>query len=161
MKVKLLAVSGIIAALYIVVTLAILPFGFTNVQFRVSEIFNHLVVFNPRYAIGVVAGVALSNLLLSELGPIDLIFGVGQSVLALSLTILFSRYTSSILARMVFNTFIFTVTMFLIAWELQIVLQLPFLLTWLYTAAGEFAVMAIGIPIMRAMNKRLHFSTLI
>lgn len=161
MKVKLLAVSGIIAALYIVVTLAILPFGFTNVQFRVSEIFNHLVVFNPRYAVGVVAGVALSNLLLSELGPIDLIFGVGQSVLALSLTILFSRYTSSILARMMFNTFIFTVTMFLIAWELQIVLQLPFLLTWLYTAAGEFAVMAIGIPIMRAMNKRLHFSTLI
>lgn len=161
MKVKLLAVSGIIAALYIVVTLAILPFGFTNVQFRVSEIFNHLVVFNPRYAVGVVAGVALSNLLLSELGPIDLIFGVGQSVLALSLTILFSRYTSSILARMVFNTFIFTVTMFLIAWELHIVLQFPFLLTWLYTAAGEFAVMAIGIPIMRAMNKRLHFSALI
>lgn len=161
MKVKLLAVSGIIAALYIVVTLAILPFGFTNIQFRVSEIFNHLVVFNPRYAVGVVAGVALSNLLLSELGPIDLIFGVGQSVLALSLTILFSRYTSSILARMVFNTFIFTVTMFLIAWELHIVLQFPFLLTWLYTAAGEFAVMAIGIPVMRAMNKRLHFSTLI
>lgn len=161
MKVKTLAVSGIIAGLYTAVTLAILPFGFTNVQFRVSEIFNHLVVFNPRYIFGIVTGVFVSNLLLSELGPIDLVFGVGQSILALSLTILFCRFTSNIYARMIFNTFIFTVTMFLIAWELNIVLKLPFLLTWLYVAAGEFAVMLIGIPIMQALNKRLRFSKMI
>ncbi|MGE7544536.1 QueT transporter family protein [Sporosarcina newyorkensis] len=161
MNVKTLAISGIIAALYTAVTLAILPFGFTNVQFRVSEIFNHLVVFNPRYIFGVVVGVFVSNLLLSELGPIDLVFGVGQSVLALSLTILFSRFTTNLLARMIFNTFIFTTTMFLIAWELNIVLHLPFLLTWLYVAIGECAVMIIGIPIMQALNKRLQFEKLI
>lgn len=161
MNVKTLAISGIIAALYTAITLAILPFGFTNIQFRVSEMFNHLVVFNPRYIFGIVVGVFVSNLLLSELGPIDLVFGVGQSVLALSLTILFCRYVSNMMARMVFNTFIFTATMFLIAWELNIVLHLPFLLTWLYVAIGELAVMAIGIPVMKALNKRLNFAKLI
>lgn len=161
MNVKTLAISGIIAALYTAITLAILPFGFTNIQFRVSEMFNHLVVFNPRYIFGIVVGVFVSNLLLSELGPIDLVFGVGQSILALSLTILFCRFVSNIMARMVFNTFIFTATMFLIAWELNIVLHLPFLLTWLYVAIGELAVMAIGIPVMKALNKRLNFAKLI
>ncbi|WP_301107571.1 QueT transporter family protein [Sporosarcina sp.] len=161
MNVKTLAISGIIAALYTAITLAILPFGFTNIQFRISEMFNHLVVFNPRYIFGIVVGVFVSNLLLSELGPIDLVFGVGQSIIALSLTILFCRYVSNTMARMVFNTFIFTTTMFLIAWELNIVLHLPFLLTWLYVAIGEFAVMAIGIPVMKALNKRLNFARLI
>lgn len=48
MKVKFLATTGIIAALYIAVTMLVAPFGFTEVQFRISEMFNHLVAFNPR-----------------------------------------------------------------------------------------------------------------
>ncbi len=62
MKIKFLAASGIIAALYIAVTLLVAPFGFTEVQFRVSEIFNHLVAFNPRFAVGIILGVFISNL---------------------------------------------------------------------------------------------------
>ena len=42
MKVKTMATSGIIAALYVAVSLLVAPFGFTNVQFRISEMFNHL-----------------------------------------------------------------------------------------------------------------------
>ena len=80
MKVKTMATSGIIAALYVAVTFLIAPFGFTNIQFRLSEMFNHLVVFNKKYIVGVVLGVFIANLLFSELGPIDLVFGVGQSV---------------------------------------------------------------------------------
>lgn len=49
MKVKFLATTGIIAALYIAVTMLVAPFGFTEVQFRISEMFNHLVAFNPRF----------------------------------------------------------------------------------------------------------------
>lgn len=62
MKIKFLAASGIIAALYIAVTMLVAPFGFTEVQFRVSEIFNHLVAFNPRFAVGIIIGVLISNL---------------------------------------------------------------------------------------------------
>ena len=62
---------------------------------------------------------------------------------------------------MFFNTLVFTFTMFIIAWELNIALEFPFLLTWFFVAVSEFVVMAVGIPIMVALNKRLNFSKLI
>ena len=61
MKVKTMATSGIIAALYVAVTFLIAPFGFTLVQFRISEMFNHLVVFNKKYIFGIVIGVFVAN----------------------------------------------------------------------------------------------------
>ena len=137
------------------------PFGFTNIQFRVSEMFNHLVVFNKKYFIGIVIGVFFSNLFFSSLGVYDLLFGVGQSVLALSMTILIARFVKNIWARMIVNTIVFTATMFLIAIELNIVLGLPFWFTYLTTAVGEFVVMAVGMPIMHALNKRIDFKNLI
>lgn len=161
MKVKMMATSGIIAALYVAVTFLIAPFGFTNIQFRLSEMFNHLVVFNKKYIVGVVLGVFIANMFFSELGPIDLVFGVGQSVLALSITILSAKFIDGLYRRMFFNTIVFTFTMFLIAWELNIALEFPFLLTWLFVAVGEFVVMAVGIPVMAALDKRLNFSKLI
>lgn len=161
MNIKMISVSGIIAALYVAVTLLIIPFGFTNVQFRVPEIFNHLVVFNKKYIYGIVLGVFVTNMLWSELGPIDLIFGVGHSIIALSITIFSARFISGLVKRMIFNTLVFTFTMFIIAFELNLVLGFPFLFTWLTVATGEFVVMAIGIPVMMALNKRLNFKQFI
>ncbi|PQD94769.1 hypothetical protein CYL18_12435 [Pradoshia eiseniae] len=161
MKIRTLAVNGVLAALYIAVTMIIQPFGFTNIQFRVPEMFNHLVVFNKKYFIGIVIGVFFSNLFFSSLGVYDLLFGVGQSVLALSITIIIARFVKNIWARMIVNTIVFTATMFIIAIELSIVLGVPFWLTYLTTAIGEFVVMAVGMPIMHALNKRIDFKNLI
>ncbi|MEK5040194.1 QueT transporter family protein [Sporosarcina sp. FSL K6-3457] len=160
MKVKTLATSGIIAALYVAVTLLVAPFGFTNVQFRISEMFNHLVVFNKKFIFAIVLGVFVANLF-SPLGLYDLVFGVAQSLIALSITIFSAKFISGILKRMLFNTVVFTFLMCIIALELNLALELPFLLTWLTVAAGEFVVMAVGIPIMLALNKRLNFEKLI
>ena len=160
MKTKSLAVSAIIAALYVAVSMLIAPFGFTNVQFRISEMFNHLVVFNKKYMIGIVLGVVVTNLF-SPLGTYDLVFGVGQSILALSITIFSVRFIKGQLSRMIFNTIVFTITMFIIAIELNLALNLPFLFTWLTVAVGEFVVMAVGIPVISALNKRIHFGRLI
>lgn len=160
MKIKTLATSGIIAAMYVAVTLLVAPFGFTNVQFRLSEMFNHLVVFNKKFIFAIVLGVFVANLF-SPLGLYDLVFGVGQSLLALTITILSAKFLSGIFKRMLFNTAIFTFLMCIIAFELNLALELPFLITWLTIAVGEFVVMAIGIPIMLALNKRLNFEKLI
>ncbi|GER66007.1 membrane protein [Weizmannia acidilactici] len=161
MKLRTLAVNGILAALYIAVTFFIQPFGFTNVQFRISEMFNHLVVFNKKYMIGIVLGVFLANLFFSPMVAYDLIFGTGQSIIALLITIFSTSFIKGIWARMMFNTAVFTVTMFMIAWELNLAFHYPFFLTWLATAAGEFAVMLVGAPIMYAINKRVRFEKLI
>lgn len=160
MKVKQMATSGIIAALYVAVSLLIAPFGFTNIQFRVSEMFNHLVVFDKKYIFGIVLGVFIANLF-SPLGVVDLIFGVGHSIIALTITIFSAKFISGVTKRMIFNTIVFTVTMFIIAFELNLVLGLPFLFTWVTVAAGEFIVMAVGIPVMIALNSRLNFKKMI
>lgn len=160
MKVKFLTTSGIIAALYIAITLLVAPFGFTEVQFRLSEMFNHLVAFNPRFAFGIIIGVFISNLF-SPNGIIDLYFGVAHSMLTLGLFILICKFVKNIWARLVINTLLFTCTMFIIAFELNIALELPFFWTWLTVAAGEFVVLAVGAPIMYTLNKRLNFKNLI
>ncbi len=160
MKTKTIAISGIIAALYVAVSLLVAPFGFTAVQFRVSEMFNHLIVFNKKYFFGIVLGVFVTNIF-SPLGLYDLTFGVAHSIITLSLTILASKYIKGNLGRMIFNTIMFTFTMFIIAFELNLALDLPFFYTWLTVAAGEFVVLAVGIPIILALNKRLNFKSLI
>ncbi|MBU5213325.1 MULTISPECIES: QueT transporter family protein [Heyndrickxia] len=157
MKVKTLVGNGIVAALYIAVSFIIQPFGFTNIQFRVSEIFNHLVVFNKKYMIGIVLGVFLTNLFFSPMRAYDLVFGVGQSIIALLITIIISKFIKNIWGRMIVNTIVFTITMFLIAIELHLAFDLPFTITWVTTAIGEFVVMAIGAPIMYYLNKRVNF----
>ncbi|MFJ3391114.1 MULTISPECIES: QueT transporter family protein [Lysinibacillus] len=160
MKVKFLTTSGIIAALYIAITLLVAPFGFTEVQFRISEMFNHLVAFNPRFTFGIIIGVFISNLF-SPNGIIDLYFGVAHSMITLGLFILICKFVKNIWARLVINTLLFTCTMFIIAFELNIALELPFFWAWLTVAAGEFVVLAVGAPIMYTLNKRLNFKNLI
>ncbi|GGA78171.1 QueT transporter family protein [Ornithinibacillus halotolerans] len=161
MKAKTLVVNALVAALYIAVTALVAPFGFTNIQFRISEIFNHLVVFNKKYFFGIVVGVFLSNLLLSPF-KLDLIFGVAHSAISLGIVILAGRYIKDIWALLVINTLVFTFNMFIIAWEIKIIEpDTPFFLVWLTTAVGEFGVLAIGIPIMYALNKRINFNKLI
>jgi uncharacterized membrane protein len=160
-NVKGIVVNGIIAALYIAVSALIQPFGFTQIQFRVSEMFNHLIVFNKKYIFGIILGVFLTNLLFSPMKAYDLIFGVGQSVIALLITIACARFIKGIWARMVVNTLVFTFTMFLIALELHLAFGLPFMFTWLTTAIGEFIVMAIGMPVMYVINKRVHFEKMV
>ncbi|HEY9570171.1 MAG TPA: QueT transporter family protein, partial [Metalysinibacillus sp.] len=91
MKIKLLAVNATVAALYVALALAVKPIAFGELQFRIPEIFNHLIAFNPLFMPGVILGVFISNLG-SELGPIDLAFGVGHSVITLGLAIIIFKF---------------------------------------------------------------------
>jgi len=154
MKIRTITINGIIAALYIAITAVIQPIAFSNIQFRIPEIFNHLVVFNKKYFFGVVIGVFLSNLFFSTLLPYDLIFGVAHTVISLSITILLSRFIKNVWGRMLANSFVFSIMIFIVAYELKLAIGVPFWETWLLTAIGEFTVMVIGMPIMNAIFKR-------
>ncbi|WP_080848551.1 QueT transporter family protein [Cytobacillus gottheilii] len=158
MNSKNLVLNGIIAALYIAVTMLIQPFGFTAIQFRVSELFNHLIVFNKKFLYGIVLGVFLTNLLFSPMKGYDLIFGTGHSLLSLLITIFICKYVKNIWARLAINTIVFTLMMWLIALELKLAFGLPFLETYYTTAAGEFIVLLAGIPVMYALNKRINLA---
>lgn len=159
-NIRTLAINGVLAALYIAVTALIAPFGFTNVQFRVSEIFNHLIVFNRKYFWGIIVGVFLANLFMSTLGVYE-VFGLSQSILSLLITMMIGRFVTNKLLLMSINTLVFTFNMFIVAFMLNLALELPFLITWVTTAIGEFVVMAIGIPIVYYIHKRINFTQLI
>lgn len=160
MKLKTLVGNALIAALYIAVSILIQPIAFSGIQFRIPEMFNHLVVFNKKYFFGVVVGVFITNLF-SPLGMYDLIFGLAHSVISLLIVILLARLIRNSWTLMGVNTLVFTFNMFIVAFELHLAFDLPFLLTWLTAAAGEFTVMAVGIPVMQALNKRVHFRKLV
>lgn len=160
LKTKSLVTNAVIAALYIAISLVLEPLTFMSVQFRVPEMFNHLVIFSPRYFFGIVMGVFITNLF-SPLGMYDLFFGVGHSIISLGLLILIRRSVKNVQTLLVINTVIFTITMAIIALELTLALELPFWATYLTTALGEFGVMAIGAPVMYALNKSINFNKII
>lgn len=68
-----LAVSGVIAALYIVLTLAFAPLSFGPLQFRLSEGLNFLALYNKRYVYAMTVGVFIVNYF--AFGMWDMIIG--------------------------------------------------------------------------------------
>lgn len=160
LNIRALVTNAVLAALYIAVTALIMPFGFTNIQFRVSELFNHLIVFNKKYFWGITVGVLLANLFMSSLGPYEF-FGLAHTVLSLLITIGFGMFIKNKLVLMVINTLVFSFNMYIVAFMLKLALGLPFLITWALTSVEELTVMAIGIPIVYIIHKRIKLDTLI
>src|SRR5699024_2488196 len=162
MNIKTLVINALVAAMYIVVTALIAPFGFTNIQFRLSELFNHLIVLNKKYFFGIVVGLLLANFFFARIKQ-DMIFGVLHSAISLGITLCFSRFISNLITLMFINTIVFSFNMFIIAYMLKIYANLPeaFMFLWLTTGLSEFITMSLCIPLMYYLNKRLNFSKLI
>ncbi len=162
MHIKTLVTNALIAALYIAVSLIGEPIMFMNIQFRIPEMFNHLIIFNKKYFFGIVMGVFVTNIF-SPLGVYDLIFGLGHSIISLFIILLLARYIKNTLALMIAGTMVFTFNMFIVAYEIYLVSEMPISFSWMWltTAIGEFTIMAIGIPVMYALNKRLKFNQLV
>lgn len=59
---RVIVFAGIIAAMYVVLTIAIAPLSYGPVQFRVSEILKPLALFSPVFAFSFAIGTGMSNL---------------------------------------------------------------------------------------------------
>jgi uncharacterized membrane protein len=154
---QLLVNNAIIMALYVVLSAVVSPLAAGPIQFRISESLNHLVVFNRKFIWGVFGGVLIYNAIFGY-GIMDVIFGGGQTLLALALTAIIQEKVKTIKIRLFLNTIFFTASMFLIALMLKITGDLPFWPTYATTALSEFIIMALSAPVMFAIDKRLHFA---
>src|SRR5699024_12529738 len=123
MKVQALLIDALSAALYFVIPWLLAPFGFTHIQFRLSELFNHFIVFNKKFFFGIVGGVFLANLFLSPM-QVDLIFGLAHSIISLLMTMLISRYIKSKITLMWINSIVFSFIMLIIAYMFIVSLTL-------------------------------------
>ncbi|MCH3972671.1 MAG: QueT transporter family protein [Oscillospiraceae bacterium] len=83
-----LAQAGLIAALYVVLTLLAnaLGIGSMTIQCRFSELLTILPVFMPAAIPGLTVGCFLGNLLSSPVGPVDWVFGTAATFLGAVLT---------------------------------------------------------------------------
>lgn len=157
MNVRTLVINALVAALYFVVTLVVAPFGFLNIQFRLSELFNHLIVFNKKYFFGIVLGVLISNLILSPTKA-DVIFGVLHTALSLGITLIFARFVTNKITLMVINTTVFSVNMFIIAYMLKVFVGVKdgFIILWVSLGISEFVTMALAIIVIYYIHKRMN-----
>lgn len=157
MKIKHLVINAMVAALYAVITL-IFP-SFTAFQFRLSEIFAHLPVFDKRYAPGLLLGVAIANLA-SPFALFDVTFGTLHSAVSVILMLVLTKHIKNTYLKLTLNTVIFSATSFIIA--LMILYFEPtgtaFWPIYISVAISIFVVMGIGIPIMAFLDKVIGFS---
>lgn len=162
MKLKTLLINAVIAALYFVLTATVAPFGFTNIQFRISELFNHFIVFNKKFFWGIIGGVFLANLFLSPT-KVDLIFGLSHTIISLCITMLFARVIKNKLTLMFINSVVFSVNMFIIAYMLKVFLRLEgtFMFLWITSGISEFIMMVVAIPVVYFLQKRINIKQLL
>ena len=82
-KIRTIVYTGVVAALYVVLTLPFAQIAYGPVQFRMAEALTILPIFVLRFIPGVSLGCLLANILNPEsLGPIDIIFGTLATVIA-------------------------------------------------------------------------------
>ncbi len=148
---KGLAVTGIIAALYVVLTLPFGQFAFGPIQFRLAELLTLLPFFSPWAIPGVTLGCLLSNLFFST--PWDALFGTLATLIAAYFTYKSRHLLIAPLWPILFNGLIIgTVLTFMIVGEFQ---WLPWLTMMFEVAASEFVIcFALGVPFMRFFQKR-------
>ena len=158
LKTKSLVTNAVVAALYVAVTGVLAPISFGALQFRVAEIFNHLIIFNKNYIFGIVSGVFISNLLFSTMVGYDLIFGVGHSLLSLLIASGLMKRVPNVRLKFFINSLVFAILSSLIALELYLAFSVPFWFGYLTVGVGEFGIMIVGAPVMLYLDKKVHFN---
>lgn len=154
-RLRVVMINGIVMALYLALTF-VTPLSSGPVQIRISESLNHLVVFNRKLLWGVLGGVVVYNAFFG-FGILDVLFGGGQTLLALGITALLHNKVKNVKVRLAFNTLFFTVSMILIAYMLVPTGGKPFWITYGTLALSEFVTMAISAPIMYYLNRAIGF----
>ena len=155
---KRMVTNTMVAALYVAMTAIFSFMSFGAIQFRVSEMLNHLVGYHKSYRYGVLAGVFISNLLLSTLGGWDLLFGFGQTLLSFLILDKLFKPGETEMRRMTKTTIVFVLTMVFVAMELYFVLDLPFWFSYATAAFGEAIVLIVSVPLMASLNRIVHFT---
>lgn len=155
-KEKNLALTAVVAALYVAISLVLAPLSFGAVQFRLAEMFNHLAAFNKRYIYSLIIGCFIVNLF-SPLGIVDVVVGtLGTAIGAVS-TYYFTRKVTKNLWKYVIASLCQIPGVFLVTAELVVLTKIPFWLTLGSVFVGEMLSMAVGAVIIQLLSQRIDF----
>lgn len=152
---KRLTRTAIIAAIYAVVTIAIAPFAYGNIQFRVSELLVLLALFDPLYIGGLTLGCFIANLL-GPNGIMDVIFGTLATFISVYAIYLTGRLIKNNKVKLIIASIWPTIfNGLIIGWMLNKLYGLPLILSIGEVALGEFVVITIiGVPLFLLAGDR-------
>jgi uncharacterized membrane protein len=142
---KLLVVTALIAAVYVVMTLAIAPLSFGFIQMRSSEVMVLLAFIDKRYVPGLILGCFIANLF-SPFGMMDVLFGTACTAAALWGITRSKTLFGASLWPVFCNAFIGV--------ELYLLGECPLFFGMITVAIGEFlAVSCVGYVLFRQILK--------
>ena len=145
LKIKSLTLGGMVAALYAGVTVALAPISYGPVQFRVAEALTLLPFYIPEAVWGLFVGCLVANYF-SPNGALDMLVGSLATLVAACLSRRMPRLWLAALPPVLVN-------MAAIGTMLHFVADLPLWSTVFYVGAGQAVVCALGIPLMRMLEK--------
>jgi uncharacterized membrane protein len=145
-KVSDVAYGGMIAALYVAVTILFAPISYGEIQLRVSEALTLLPFYMPAAVPALFVGCLIANFL-GGLGLWDVVFGSGATLLAAWLSSKMPNLWLAAIPPVIVN-------MFVIGALIHFIIGVPFLISALYVGSGQaVACFALGIPLMRVLEK--------
>lgn len=158
MNSRKIALYGIIAALYVVLTVAVAPLAYGPLQFRVSELLVPLIMFDFGFTWPLLIGTALANVF-SPLGLVDVVFGTLGTAVGVISFMLAQKYlpTTKFWPKALQFVISFGVIgMLIIAIELNIVYEIPTLVAWIEVMIGQIVVLILGIGVVKKVYPRLQ-----
>src|SRR5699024_4105671 len=123
-----LTLTGIVAALYVAVTLVLSAISFGAIQLRLSEMFNYLALFHKRYVVAITLLVVILNLL-STMSFLDIPIIDIANFLVLIISRLTTKRNKNLKIKLAITEIIFTLSMFTVAGQLHFVFDMPFWVT--------------------------------
>ncbi len=150
---KTIAYNGILASLYIALTLITYPISFLGIQIRIAEILILLCFFNKSYILGLTLGCLVANMF-SSIGVVDVLFGGIATLISCLLISYCKKLIVAISIPVLINGG-------LIGLELYLFLKEPFLISFLTVMIGELIAMIVGYLLFFFLRKNKYFYNLI
>ncbi len=144
---------GVLAALYVVLTLGLSFMSYQSIQFRIAEMLMLLCLFSKDYVIATTLGCLIANIF-SPVGAVDVVVGTLATLFS-GLCIYLLRKKLNPLTASFFPVLFNAV---FVGIELKVMLDAPLLLSMGQVAVGEIVCITIvGNIILAALKKNASF----
>ena len=142
---------GLVAAIYVVFTLAVQPLSFGVTQFRLGEILMVLPFINKKYTLGLVIGVFIANIA-SPYGIVDMIIGTAHTAI---MCFAVSRLKNIYLVPPVCAV----ITGIMIGLMLYFLYEVPInlFIIMISVGFGELVMVILGVAIFKIIEKRYNY----
>lgn len=155
-----IAIIGVVAAIYVVVTVVGADLSYGPIQFRVAEALMLLCFFNKDYIFSLTIGCFIANIF-STVGLIDTVVGTSATLIS-AVLIYICRKEEDTLRMVICSLFPVIANGLLVGAELNLVLKLPFWLSVGEVALGEFVcVTVLGVIVFKLLSQNKAFMRLI